>query len=167
MNLLIDKQQSNKQIAQCWIDSINAGDIEAICSITSPGWIMHGAPGLPAGPDGVSKLFASFGPVKQQWIIDEMIAEGNKVVIRATNYYNQESFLGIPSHGRSQVFTATFIHHIVDREIQETWRNADDLSRVIQLGARNIPPPHEEEKPEPKEDIFTKAMIALQKIKGY
>ncbi|MGH3612181.1 MAG: hypothetical protein ACRDRK_06130 [Pseudonocardia sp.] len=35
-----------------------------------------------------------------------------------------------------QVFTATFIHRIVDGLVVETWRNADDLGRLIQLGAR-------------------------------
>jgi predicted SnoaL-like aldol condensation-catalyzing enzyme len=130
----------NKIIARYWLEFISTGNIEAICRITAPQWRMHGGlPGLPAGPEGVRKLFASFGPIKQQWKLTEIIAEGDKVVVRATNDVIQESFLGIPAFGRKQTFSATFIHRIENGKIQETWRNADDLGRVIQLGARIIP----------------------------
>ncbi|WP_437982538.1 ester cyclase [Sorangium sp. So ce117] len=77
--------------------------------------------------------------VREQWSIEEVIAEGDKVVVRAKNTCAQASFLGIPSHGRQQTFTAMFIHHIVDGKIVETWRNADDLGRLLQLGARFEP----------------------------
>ena len=58
---------------------------------------------------------------------------------RATNTVEQDSFLGIPSHGRRQVFTAMFIHHITGGLISQTWRNAGDLGRLHQLGARIEP----------------------------
>jgi hypothetical protein len=32
-----------------------------------------------------------------------------------------------------------FIHHVADGLIQQTWRNADDLGRLLQLGARIEP----------------------------
>lgn len=130
----------NKIIARYWLDFISKGNIEAICRITAPGWKMHGGlPGLPPGPEGVRKLFSSFGQIEQEWKIDTIVAEGDKVVVRATNSCMQESFLGVPAYGRKQVFSATFMHRIVKGKIQETWRNADDLGRVIQLGARIIP----------------------------
>ena len=130
----------NKIIARYWLEFISTGNIEAICRITAPGWKMHGGvPGLPPGPEGVRKLFGSFGKTRQQWKLDAVIAEGDKVVARATNICVQDSFLGLPAFGRRQTFSATFIHRIADGKIQETWRNADDLGRVIQLGARIIP----------------------------
>jgi predicted ester cyclase len=46
---------------------------------------------------------------------------------------------GVPSHGRRQVFTAMFIHHIADGLIEQTWRNGDDLGGLLQLGARIEP----------------------------
>ncbi|MCF2147047.1 ester cyclase [Desmonostoc muscorum LEGE 12446] len=132
--------EDNKIIARRWIELISEHRIEDICEITAPTWKMHGGlPGLPQGPDGVRKLFNSFGPIEQKWIIEDVIAEGNKVVVRATNNCVQDSFLGIPSHGRQQTFTATFIHCIADGKIIETWRNADDLGRLLQLGARIEP----------------------------
>jgi predicted ester cyclase len=129
--------QTNKQLARLWIEFINQNDVEALCAITADTWKMHGGlPGLPQGGAGVRKLFASFGPIEQYWVIEDIIAEGEKVVIRAINHCKQESFFGLQSQGRSQVFAAMFIHRIVDGRIQETWRNADDLGRVLQLGGR-------------------------------
>lgn len=131
--------QNNKLIAQLWINFINKNDIEGIVAITSDNWKMHGGlPDLPIGADGVKTLFASFGTVQQNWIIKDIIAEGDKVMIRAVNHCQQESFLGIPSEGKIQVFTAMFVHHIKDGRIHETWRNADDLGRLIQLGGRIV-----------------------------
>ena len=34
-----------------------------------------------------------------------------------------------------------FTHRVVDGLIAETWRNADDLGRLLQLGATITPPP--------------------------
>jgi predicted ester cyclase len=106
----------------------------------TPAWIMHGgAPGLPGGEAGIRQLFATFGRIKQQWIVEDAIATADKVAVRATNTVEQDNFLGIPSHGRQQVFTAMFMHHITGGLISQTWRNADDLGRLLQLGARIEP----------------------------
>ncbi|MBD2677606.1 MULTISPECIES: ester cyclase [Nostoc] len=135
--------ENNKIIARRWIELISEHNIEDICEMTAPNWKMHGGlPGLSPGPDGVRQLFASFGDIDQKWTIEDVIAEADKVVVRATNTCTQESFFGIPARGRQQTFTATFIHRIVDGKITETWRNADDLGRVLQLGARIEPTDH-------------------------
>jgi predicted SnoaL-like aldol condensation-catalyzing enzyme len=130
--------ERNKRIAHRWMDLISEGAVEAICEMTAPEWTMHGGlPNLPAGPEGVRTLFKSFGKVDQKWTINDIIAEGDKVVVRATNICKQESFLGIEAKGRMQEFTAIFIHKINDGMIAETWRNADDLGRVLQLQSPN------------------------------
>lgn len=132
--------EDNKIIARRWLELINEHKIEEICSMTAPTWKMHGgAPGMPPGPEGVRKLFNAIGPIDQKWTIEDVIAEGDKVVVRATNTCVQESFFGIPGHGQRQTFTATFIHSIADGKIIETWRNADDLGRLFQLGAKIEP----------------------------
>jgi SnoaL-like domain len=129
--------EENKRIARRWLELISEPGIETICEMTDPAWTMHGGPpGLPAGPDGVRELFRRIGSIDQKWTIEDVIAEGDRVVVRATNTCVQESFLGIPGRGRRQTFTATFIHRIADGKVLETCRNADDLGRVLQLGAR-------------------------------
>ena len=129
--------EENKILARRWFELIDKDGVEELCEMTAPTWKMHGGPpGLPPGPDGLRDVFRQIGPIEQKWVIEDIIAEGDKVVVRATNTCLQESFLGIPGRGRQQTFTATFIHWIADGKVLETWRNADDLSRIFQLGAR-------------------------------
>ncbi|WP_437896010.1 ester cyclase [Sorangium sp. So ce124] len=132
--------EANKAIARRFLELVSEHKIEELCEMISPSWRMHGGPpALPAGPEGIRTLFGTFGAIEQTWSIEDVIAEGDKVVVRAKNTCAQASFLGIPSHGRRQTFTAMFIHHIVEGKIVETWRNADDLGRLVQLGARFEP----------------------------
>ena len=137
--------EENKRIARHWLDLVSAHQVEEICALTAPTWTMRGGPPeLPAGPEGIRTLFDAIGPVDQTWAIDDVIAEDDKVVVHATNTCIQDSFFGIDGRGKRQVFSATFIHRIADGLIQETWRNADDLGRLFQLGARVVPGAAEE-----------------------
>ncbi|MDZ7957487.1 MAG: ester cyclase [Aulosira sp. DedQUE10] len=132
--------EDNKIIARRWLELIEEERIEVICEMIAPNWRMHGGPpALPLGPDGVRELFRIIGPINQKWTVEDIIAEGDKVVVRATNICVQESFFGVPGRGQQQTFTAIFIHWIVDGKIVETWRNADDLGRLFQLGAKIEP----------------------------
>jgi predicted SnoaL-like aldol condensation-catalyzing enzyme len=132
--------EDNKTIARRFLELVSEHKIEELCEMVAPTWTMHGGPPvLPPGPDGIRELFGTIGPIDQEWTIEDVIAEADKVVVRATNTCVQESFFGVPGHGRRQTFTATFIHRIADGKILETWRNADDLGRLFQLGARIEP----------------------------
>lgn len=138
--------QTNKQLAIHWLNLVSKGDIDEMYRSTSPMWRMHGGPpDLPTGHEGLRALFGTIGPVDQQWTIDDVIAEGDKVVVRATNNCVQENFLGIPAAGIRQIFTATFTFRVADGLVMETWRNADDLGRLLQLGAQIVPPPDQRE----------------------
>jgi ketosteroid isomerase-like protein len=132
---------TNKQLAVRWLELVGAGDVDAICALTAPAWTMAGGPpDLPTGPDGVRALFATFGEITQTWQIHDVLAEGDRVAIRATNRCVQDSFLGVSAVGVEQVFTATFIFQITDGLVRRVWRNAEDLQRLLQLGARIVPP---------------------------
>jgi hypothetical protein len=132
-----DTVAANKAIACRFLDLVAAHDIDELCRLIAPSWTMHGGPpDLPTGPAGIRHLFGTFGHIEQVWTVNDVIAEGDKVVTRATNTCVMESFFGVPGADRTQVFTATFTHHIVAGQIRETWRNADDLGRLLQLGAR-------------------------------
>ena len=137
----MSSSEENKRIARLWLDLVSQHRVEEICAMTAPTWTMRGGPPkLSPGPDGVRELFATMGQVQQEWTIEEVIAEGDLVVVRAINRCTQDSFFGIPGQGREQVFSAMFMFRIVDGIVQEVWRNADDLGRLFQLGARLQPP---------------------------
>jgi hypothetical protein len=132
--------EENKRIARRWLELVSEHRVEDICALTAPTWRMYGGPPqLPSGPAGVRELFRTIGPVDQHWTLEDVIGEGDKVVVRATNTCIQDSFFGIDGRGKRQVFTATFIFRIADGQVLETWRNADDLGRLFQLGAQVVP----------------------------
>jgi hypothetical protein len=54
--------------------------------------------------------------------------------VRARCTVARDSFLGVPARGRRQVLTAT-TQYFVDSRIDRTFRTADDLERLLQLGA--------------------------------
>jgi predicted ester cyclase len=129
--------QANKTTALKWIGYINEHRIEQICEMTDPTWKMHGGlPNLPAGKEGVYELFRTIGPVAQRFTVEDIIAEDEMVVLRTINNCIQESFFGVPGRNKMQTFSAMFMLRIVNGKIMETWRNADDLGRLFQLGAR-------------------------------
>jgi SnoaL-like domain len=126
----------NKARAVEFLERVGSHDLDGLVELVTPGWTMHGGPpNLPAGPEGLRTLFGTFGRIRQSWTVDDVIAEGDRVVVRATNTCEQDEFFGVPATGITQCFTATFTHRLVDGRIAETWRNADDLGRLLQLGA--------------------------------
>ena len=136
-----DTLAAHKRLAVRFLDLISDGDVAALGEMISPTWTMEGGPpDLPAGQDGLRALFAHIGGVEQRWTVDDVIAEDDRVVVRATNHCRQDSFFGVPGRGITQVFTATFTMQIVDGRVARVWRNAADLQRLFQLGARILPP---------------------------
>lgn len=112
--------EENEAIGRRFLALIGEHDIEGLIAMIAPSWTLHGGPpGLPAGEARIRQLFATFGRIEQQWRVEDVIATADKVVVRATNTVDQDSFFGVPSHGRRQVFTATFIHHIKDGLIHQ------------------------------------------------
>jgi len=133
----------NKELARQWFHNISTGNLDGLRAMTSENWVMVGGPpDLPSGHEGIRMLFEHIGDIDQTWTIEDVIAENDKVVVRATNTCVQESFFGVPGAGITQVFSATFILHFADGLVINTWRNAADLQRLFQLGARILPPEH-------------------------
>ena len=75
---------------------------------------------MPRGHAGLRALFDSFGEITQERTIDDVIADGDRVAVRATNRCVQDSFFGIPAAGFEQVFTATFIFETRDGLVVRT-----------------------------------------------
>jgi hypothetical protein len=137
----LDTVETNKRLAVRWLELVSAGDVEELCRLTDPSWTMVGGPpDLPAGPDGVRALFATFGEINQSWRVDDVLGEGDAVAVRATCRCVQDRFLGVPGAGVEQEFTAMFFFRFAAGRAVATWRNAADLQRLLQLGAQVVPP---------------------------
>src|SRR5215213_2806057 len=90
--------EENKLLATRFLQLVSEGNLDEICNVISADWTMNiglGKAEIPQGPEGMKKLFETFGKIKQQWFINDVIAEADKVVVRASNNCLQENFLGI------------------------------------------------------------------------
>jgi steroid delta-isomerase-like uncharacterized protein len=69
------------------------------------------------------------------WIIEDMIAEGDKVVVRFNASGTQKgAFRGIPPTERQIIMTGVAIYRIAGGKLTEDWAFMDTLSIMRQLG---------------------------------
>jgi predicted ester cyclase len=111
------------------IDEIAADDFEE----------LDPAPDQPPGREGLKTylatvLFPAFPD--QEWVTDEQVADGDKVVSRFTLYGTHEgTFMGIPATGRRIAVKGV----VIDRVVGGKWKDSrillDDLGLLQQLGA--------------------------------
>jgi predicted ester cyclase len=79
--------------------------------------------------------------------VEDMIAEGDKVMTRLSAYGTQTGeLLGIPATGKRFKSTAIAIHRIANGKIVEHWSEMDNLGVLQQLGV--VPPLDEGPPPE-------------------
>lgn len=91
------------------------------------------------GHNAIVALFRAAFP-DQWWQIEDLIAEGDRVVARTTmTGTHRGDFFGIPATGRAVTLSGVHIMRIADGRIAEHWGNNDDLGLMRQLGA--IPEP--------------------------
>jgi predicted ester cyclase len=141
----------NKAVVRRYFEEwANRGNDAVVEDVISPDWSTHGTqsafvdrPGLPRGVEGARQLHAEVNAIwpDNQWTIEDMLAEGDKVCVRLTNRAtHQGPYRGIPATGKPVVFASIWILRLVDGKIIEAWRSADDLSRVLQIGGTIVPP---------------------------
>jgi predicted ester cyclase len=72
--------------------------------------------------------------------VEDMIAEGDKVVLRATFHgVHGGEMQGMPATGRRVSVPLIIIYRIAGDKIVEHWMNVDELGLLRQLGAAPVP----------------------------
>jgi steroid delta-isomerase-like uncharacterized protein len=68
--------------------------------------------------------------------VEDVIAEGDKVVLRATlRGSHANDFMGVPASGKQVTATGIIIYRIEGGKIVQHWMNFDTLGLMQQLGA--------------------------------
>jgi steroid delta-isomerase-like uncharacterized protein len=131
---------ANKAIIRRHFEAIwNQGHLAVADEIVAPTYVSHfPLPGQPPGIAGfkyaVQLLRTSFPDL--HLTIDDLIAEGDKVVARLTaRGTHLATFRGIPATGQAVTWTGIRIFRIAEGKIVEHWANWDDLGLVQQLGS--------------------------------
>ncbi len=137
--------EENKAIARRWSEELwSKGELAVADEIVAPNYVRHdpGDPFAVEGPEGVKRLVGGMHALISdgQIIIEDMIAEGDKVVSRYTaTGTDTGGFMGRAPTGKQVTFMAIQIFRIVDGKIVESWANRDDLGLMQQLGV--VPAP--------------------------
>ena len=136
--------ENNKALVRRFVDEVQSGgNIDLIDEICSPGFVNHSAPPrIPANREGIKILTAMFRGAfpDSHFTIEDMVAEGDKVVTRKTFHGTHEGeFMGIPPSGRVVSMGLIDIVRISEGRVVEHWSEGDSLGMMQQLGV--IPQP--------------------------
>jgi predicted ester cyclase len=129
--------EENKALVRRFYEEIDKGNIDAMDELVAEDYVDHSPPPfpVPAGLDGVKAAFKMFWDATPgRHVIEDQIAEGDKVVTRLSAYGKHEGDLpGIPRTGNDMEMTATVIHRIADGKLVEKWSDKDVLRMLQQL----------------------------------
>ena len=141
--------EQNKALFRRVIEEVfNRGNISLLDELFAPDFVEHEElpPGIPAGSEGVKQLSTMFRSAFPDFkaTIDDIIAEGDKVVVRGTwSGTHKGEFMGIPPTGKSVSFGVIDIVRIAGGKFVEYWGQMDSMGMMQQLGV--IPGPGEGE----------------------
>ena len=137
--------EQNKALFRRLMEEVfDRGNISLNDELFAPDFVEHEElpPGIPAGSEGVKQLSTMFRSAFPDFkaTIDDMIAEGDKVVIRQTwSGTHRGEFMGIPPSGKSVSFGVYDTIRIAGGKVVEHWGQMDTMGMMQQLGA--IPTP--------------------------
>jgi steroid delta-isomerase-like uncharacterized protein len=132
--------EENKALYRRWFEEVvSGGNLELADHLLAPGYVLHfpGFPG-PVDSEGHKQLVMMFRNAFPDWheSVDDVIAEGDRVVIRVTGRgTHQGEFQGVPATGEQVLATGIGIGRIDGGQIAESWAAYDALGLMQQLGA--------------------------------
>ena len=130
--------EENKQIVRRYQDIYNSNQLDDLLQVVSENLLTpHIMAGIPEGIEGARAAHQIMltGFPNYQTVIDDLIAEGDKVVARITlSGTHTGNFMGIPATGKHVEFTGIYIARIADGKIVEHWGEEDGVSLLMQLG---------------------------------
>jgi steroid delta-isomerase-like uncharacterized protein len=135
--------EQNKVICRRFLEEVvNKGNQAVADELIGTDFIDHNPlPGLPSNRDGFKQSFIIFRSVfpNMKYTIEDMIAEGDRVVVRwiATGTQKGELF-GVPPTGKYISVVGIDIFRLANGKLVELWLSWDQLGMMQQLGI--IPP---------------------------
>jgi steroid delta-isomerase-like uncharacterized protein len=137
--------EENKSLARRIPEEIwSKGDMAAADAVLSPEFVNHNpafghAPTREGYKQTIAQFRASFPDFHM--VVEDVVAEGDKVVLRARASGTQQGPFGaLPPTGRMVEFTLTGTVRVRDGQVVELWVNGDLLGLMQQLGATITPP---------------------------
>lgn len=139
--------EQNKALFRRFVEEVfNKGNVSTIDEFLAPNFVEREVlpPGTPSGREGVKQLTMMFRTAFPDFnvSIDDIIAEGDKIVARTTWSGTQKGeFMGIPSSGKRVSFDVIDIIRISEGKGVEHWGVMDSSALMQQLGVIPAAPP--------------------------
>jgi steroid delta-isomerase-like uncharacterized protein len=116
------------------------GNIDLVDELLAPDYVNHSpaTPDQPTDPEGIKAVVGMFRGAMPDLrvIIEDMIAEGDKVVVRYTiEGTHERELFGVPPTGQRLSIKSISVERVSDGKIREHWRITDSLDMMQQLGA--------------------------------
>jgi steroid delta-isomerase-like uncharacterized protein len=141
--------EQNKALVRQMVEEIfNRGNMSLVDEFLAPDFVEREElpPGIPRDREAVTQMTTMFRSAFPDFkvTVDDIIAEGDKVVIRQTwSGTHKGEFMGVPPTGKSVSFGVIDIIRVAGGKFVEHWGQMDSMSMMQQLGA--IPAPGEGE----------------------
>ena len=148
MKAQAEVEEQNKEIGRQFFVAIDQNDFDRLSDLLDPGFAVH-VPGLAEalGKEAVFQAISTHYASFPDWrhVIDDVVAEGNKISIRLTQYGTHTAeFYGIPATGNEIEVAAMHLATIVDGKVKDWWVMEDYLGQYQQLGMELRPAAVEE-----------------------
>jgi steroid delta-isomerase-like uncharacterized protein len=130
--------EENKDIVRRYQEAYNTKDFEALAEVLAADVITPNIiSGMPPGIEGAKAVHQKtlLGMPDYYTTIEDLIAEGDKVVARVTmTGTHTGNFCGIAPTGRRVNLTSIYIVRIAEGKIVEHWGEEDGVAVLKQLG---------------------------------
>ena len=132
-------ESENRAVVQRFLEEvINEGRLEQADEIVAQDFVeLDPLPGQRQGREGLKEVIGMLRAAfpDMHWVVEEMIAEGEKVVTRFTWTGTQQGpFMGIPATGRNVVVKGVVIDRIVGGMMTDSRILMDTMGMMQQLG---------------------------------
>ena len=130
--------QDNEALVRRFIQEVfEEGRLDAVDELVAEDFVPHTWPGT-TDREGLKRAMerVAGGLSDAQFVIDDEIAEGDRVVVRLTaSATHTGEFMGMPPSGRRYTIGEIHIFRVRDGRIVEHWHQFDQLGMMRQLGA--------------------------------
>jgi predicted ester cyclase len=147
--------EDNKALIQRYFEEVDAAaqdgrGASVLDEFVAPDFVDRSpSPGFTPDLEGLKRAYDHFLAASPDGyhIVEDMIAEGDKVMTRVSAYGTQTGELfGIPPTGKQIRMTGIAVHRIANGKIVEHWSELDNLGLMQQLGVvptPEVPPPEQ------------------------
>jgi steroid delta-isomerase-like uncharacterized protein len=138
----MSNEKDQATIRRYYLEVFNQKKASLLDELAVADYVEHDP--FPGHGQGLAGLHQRVGMLQSafraNFTIEDMIAEGDKIVVRWTNQVvHQGTFFGVPATGKSATVSGIDIIRMRDGKMAEHWDVVDTLSLLQQLGA--IPQP--------------------------